>query len=167
MVRRRAASPAEPKVLILRQMAHFQAHRLDFRHFHIRIVGFDDDTTQVTTTIILAVGAGHVDDVGDAGIAAPHLAAVDDQLVAVFHDPGCDFARVRSDTRLCRRRAGDLLALEQVRQEQFFLLWCRFREDTRDGAFVAHNADGEEGWQLLVDEAVIQHRHTGPAIGLG
>ena len=64
------------------------------------------------TAVVLTVSACHVDDAGDAGITAPHLTAVDDQLVAVFHDPGRDLARVRSHARLRRRRAGYFFAFE-------------------------------------------------------
>ena len=57
-------------------MSHFQTHRINLSYFHIWIVGLNDNSAQIGTPVVRSVGAGYVDNIGNAGIAAPHLAAI-------------------------------------------------------------------------------------------
>src|SRR3546814_1280293 len=80
-----------------------QAERVDLVGLEGRMLPLDDDLDHLARALALAaVEAGDEDEIAGRDVGDPHLAAVQDQLIAIPAYPRLDAARIGADRKSTR-----------------------------------------------------------------
>ena len=152
----------------LAQMPLPQTKAGDFARSQTGALALDNDAAQPgIAPLVLAVGAGGVDDIGNSGIADPNLGPVDHQLVAVGLDPRLHLTRVGAGIGLCRGGTTDLCAVENAREKEVFLFLRALGVDSCSGAFLRKDRNRYDRRQDLEHEPVVQHAQPGATVLFG